>query len=378
MFKKKYILIRDVTLLCIVCNLLYWMFPFPPIVWRFAMVLLSLYVIVVEKSDRLPCEKFVLLFVFINLGHFAVSYIWQNPQIGQIGNVLCALLPLSLFVSLSQKGVMNDRFFTYASVILLTAAILHYYQIERTILIKLSADEDADVTNNASTAFLMLLPMLFLMKNNVQKIAMLLICLFYILLSAKRGNILAAVIPTGLFVFSMLKDSRRSVLKTVMVLAFIIGGALMVNHWVETNDYLLHRIERTKEGSSSGREVIYRAAWHAWFDSDNIIALLFGYGSDATTHLSSTGYHRAHNDWLECLVDYGLIGALFYLMIFMSLVVQIREVKPYRLKMALLASFLIWFFKSLYSMGFADETLSISMISMGTVLGQYKLEEEVS
>jgi O-antigen ligase len=353
------------------------MFPFPPMVWRFLLVLLSLYVIVVEKSNRLPCEKFVLLFVIINLVHFVVSYTWQNPSIGQIWNVFCALLPLSLFLFLSQKGVMNDRFFTYAGIILLMAAILHYYHVERTLLIKLSADEDADVTNNASVAFLMLLPMLFFMKNNVQKWATLMICLFYILLSAKRGNILAAVIPTGLFVFSMLKDSRQSVLKTVIVLVIIVGGALMVNHWVETNDFLLLRIERAKEGSSSGRDVIYRAAWDAWSDSDNIITLLLGYGTDATTHLSSTGYHRAHNDWLECLVDYGLIGALFYLMIFISLVVQIREVKSYHLKMALLASFFIWFFKSLYSMGFTDESLSICMISMGTALGKFKLEKGI-
>ena len=102
--------IRNLALLFIAGNLGGWLFPFPNMVWRVALVLLCLYVIVFEEGKRLPCEKVLLFFVAFNLLHFFISFLWKNPSYTQIGNILCALLPLSLFVCLSQKGVMNDRF----------------------------------------------------------------------------------------------------------------------------------------------------------------------------------------------------------------------------------------------------------------------------
>ncbi len=378
MFRNKYILIRNLALLCFLGNLLYWLFPFPPFVWRVAMVLLSLYVILFEEGKRLPVEKAVLFFAFFNLIHFFVSFLWQTPSTTQIGNILYALLPLSMFTCLSQKGVMSDKFFSFTAIVLLVAAVFHYYQAERIALIQMAADDGTDITNNASVAFLMLLPMLLLVKNNIQKWVSLMICLFYLLMSAKRGNIIAAVIPTGLLIYSVLKDSRRSVLKTILVLVVIVVGALMVNHWVESNEYLLSRIEQTEEGNSSGRDAIYKGAWHVWYDSSSLKAHLFGYGFDGILQKAQTDYKHAHNDWLECLVNYGLLGVLFYLVVFVLLIVQIIKVKSFHIKIVLLSSFFIWFFKTMFSMGFTDESLAIMMISMGTAMGNYKSQEKLS
>ena len=70
---NKYIFIRNLALLLIVCNMLGWLFPFPNLIWRVAFVLLSLYVIAFEETKRLPCEKAVLLFTLLNLVHFFIS-----------------------------------------------------------------------------------------------------------------------------------------------------------------------------------------------------------------------------------------------------------------------------------------------------------------
>ncbi len=375
---NKYNLIRNLALLCIAGNMVGWLFPFSNLIWRLGLVLLSLYVIVFEKGKHLPCEKAVLLFVVINLLHFFFSYLWKNPSTTQIGNILCALLPLSLFVCLSQKGVMNDRFITVMGIVLLITAILQYYHYTRMAIINLAVDEDTDITNNASVAMLMLMPMLFLMKNRIQKWITFFVCLFFILSSAKRGNILAAVIPSVLFVFSMFKDSRRSMMKMVLVLVVIVAGSIMTYRWIVNNDYLMHRIEKTQEGDASGRDRIYAAAWHAWLDSDNFANLLLGRGFDGTVGLESTNHHRAHNDWLEVLVDYGLLGVVLYLAVFIALFLQVRRIESFEMKMAFLSGLLIWFFKTLYSMGFTSETLAVAMISMGTALGWYKTERNLA
>ncbi len=373
MIINKYILIRNLALLSIAGNMVGWLFPFPYLVWRFALVLLSLYVIVFEEGKRMSCEKALLVFVAFNLLYFFISFLWENPSYAQIGNILCALLPLSLFVCLSQKKVMNDCFITVMGVVLLVTAVLQYYHYERMALLELRND-DVDITNNSAVAFLMLLPMVFLMKNNIQKWVTIMICIFFLIMGAKRGNILAAVLPIVLFVYSMLKDSRRSGIKIVLVLALIVGGSILTYRWISNNDYLMYRIEQTQAGYSSGRNVIYAGAWHAWFNSDNIAKQLFGLGFDGILDLESTRHRHAHNDWLEVLVNYGLLGAILYFAVFITLLLQVRRIKSFRMRMAFLSSLLIWFFKTLYSMGFTGETLSVAMISMGTALGWYKTE----
>jgi len=373
---KKYIFIRDIALLSIVGNMVGWLFPFPNLVWRLLLVVLSLYVIIKEEDRFLPCEKAVLIFTAFNLLHFFICYLWESPGATQIGNILCALLPLSLFVCLAQKGVMSDKFFVVAGIVLLVAAILQYQHYERIILLSRESDNE-NVTNNSSVAFLMLLPMVFLFKNNIQKWATFLICLFFLITGAKRGNIFAAVIPVLLIGYSMLKDSRRSLKKATLVLSLIVGTVLLTYHWVSNNNYLMYRVEKTKEGNSSGRDVIYVGAWHVWYDSENPISYLVGYGFDGTIHQTLTGHHHAHNDWLEVLVDYGLLGVILYLAVFITFFQQIRRMQSFKWKMVFLSGVVIWFFKTFYSMGFTSETLSVAMISMGTALGRYKLEEEV-
>lgn len=375
MIKNKYILIRNLALLCIAGNMVGWLFPFPYLVWRLSLVLISLYVILFEEGKRLPCENALLVFTAFNLLHFFISYLWKIPSTTQIGNILCALLPLSLFVCLSQKGVMNHKFFTFTGILLLICAILQYYHYERMAIMGSSRD-DVDVVNNSTVAFLMLLPMVLLFNNNVQKWVTLLVCLFFLIMGAKRGNILAAFIPLLLFVRYVLKDSRRSALKTILVLLAIMGAAFLTYRWVANNDFLMYRIEQTQEGNSSNRDRIYAGAWQAWYDADNFITYLFGYGFDGTLKQALTFHHHAHNDWLEILVDYGLVGVVLYLWVFIILTIQAKKIKNFQLKMAFLSVFFIWFFKTLYSMGFTSETLSVAMISMGTALGKYKTEQE--
>jgi O-antigen ligase len=292
----------------------------------------------------------------------------------QIGNILCALLPLSLFVCLSQKGVMNDKFFTVAGIVLVVFSILQYYHYERIVLMNRGTD-DGDVTNNSTTAFLMLIPMVFLFKSNIQKWATLLLCLFFLIMGAKRGNIIAAFIPVLLFVRYVLKDSRHSAQKTILVFGGILVAAFFTYRWVASNEYLMYRFEQTQEGNSSGRDVIYAGAWHTWYDSDNFANQLFGLGFDGILRLEATGHHHAHNDWLEVLVNYGLLGVLLYLAVLISLFLQVRKIRSFEMRMTFLSGLLIWFLKTLYSMGFTAETLSVAMISIGTVLGWYKTEK---
>lgn len=371
---NKYILIRNIATISLIGYMLYWYFPIPPAFWRLIWVFLSLYAILYSKGRRLPAENMILVFALFNLMHFFISFLWMTPNTSFIGNTLSSLLVVSLFAWLADKGALNDRFFSIVGIFLIIASIIGFYHYRVMVLTNQDRDLDSDLTNNSSACFLMLIPMVFLLKNNVQKWVTLMICVFFLVLGAKRGNLIAAILPVILFVSHTLKNSRRSVFKTIVVIVFIVVSAFMVHRWVVSNDYLMRRIEQTEEGDSSNRDIIYADAWNTWVNSDNIVVYLFGYGYGGTRLIGRS----AHSDWLEVLMDYGLVGVMLYLMIFMALAKQILRTKNQLLKFTLMSATLIWFFKSVYSMGFVSPYTPILMISLGTVLGQYRLERSSS
>ena len=359
-----------VSIFALFCNMVYWIFPFRPIVWRLLFLLCAVDVILLRKSSHSLFEKMIILFVFLNIIYFLLSVIYMPPDFGMVGDILVALLSLSFFSYMGDRGYLNSKFLLVALTLLLIGSVLGYYHTE-TSAIKASGHEN--VTVNASSAFLMLLPLVMLVRNDVIKIICFTVCLLFIIASAKRGNIIAAVIPTICFIILLLKGKdRKSLIRALFLIAVLIAvGGFLYNHFL-TDEYLIHRVEETLEGRSSGRDVIYADAWYAWYHSDSIIHYLFGFGFDGTIlHPQMKGMH-AHNDWLEILVDYGLVGVVIYLMIFICFYIEIRKTKDFEFKLVMLSAFFIWLFKTAYSMGFTEAYLSLLFISVGTAMSQRK------
>ena len=362
---NKYVWIRNLAILFIACNLLFWFFPFPPVIWRFLLVTLSL-ITLLNTGKLLACEKMVLLFAAFNLLHFFVSYLWQSPSASSIGNVLCGSLALTLFSVLSEKGVMTEKAVSVIGIILVIASIVcyNYYGV-----LLINKSETDTTTNSYSEFFLMLLPLLFFIKKPVIKWLLLLICLFFLIIGAKRGNILAAFIPLVIILRQSLKDSKRSAIKIILTIVLIAGTGFLAYYWTSSNEYLLYRIEQTNEGDSSGRDIIYETTWNLWYYSESVFSQLFGFGYDSVVNKINVA---AHSDWLEILVDYGLVGVLLYLVVYLRFVRQIRFTKDPELKVVIISAVSILFIKSFYSMSFNTSTLPLLMISFGTALGRYK------
>ncbi len=362
-----------IAIIALFCNMIYWAFPFRPIVWRILFVFCSVDVIALRRRQYTRLEKSVLFFTILNCAYFVFSLVYMPPDFGQIGNILVALLSLSFFTHMGQCGCLTKRFLAVVACLLVMGSILQYYYEERMALAELDAE---NVTVNATSSFLMLIPVLMLTRNDLLKFVGVTTCLLYIIAGAKRGNILAAVLPTLFFVIMLFRGkSRRAVFRTLLLIIIIVVTGVLLYRQFLSNDYLLHRMEQTVEGNSSGRDVIYKHAWAAWENSDSMINIIFGYGFNGTIlHPIMNGMY-AHNDWLEVLVDYGLLGVIFYLFVFWQFFIVIRQTKEIDGQMVLLSAFFIWLFKTVYSMGFTESNLSILFVAVGAVLGQRQLRE---
>ena len=372
---KKAIVIRNISLFLLVANLVYFKISFiPPYIWRFSFVAISLYAIAKGGKKISSTEKYILFFILLNLLHFFISYLWHIPNVTTIGNILVALFAFPLFCYIARRGGITQKFTNIAIIILIWACILSYYHLRDIAYATGTISDLATFTNNMTTSFVMILPLIIICKNNLIKFGGLIIFVFFIISGAKRGNIIAAAIPLAIIFYSMIRTYKRNLFKILLSFVAIIILSYYVNKWIVTNDYLMYRIEQTMEGQSSHRDEIYTEAWQLWSTSDNTTNMVIGYGFDGTLNNMSNG-HYAHNDWLEILVDYGLIGILSYLLIFFSIIKNIIRTKETDIKLILLACFSIWFLKTLFSMGFTEENLAVLMISMGYAYGHSKTEK---
>lgn len=370
----KFILIRNLAIFCMIGNLLYFLFPFPAIVWRLSFVLLSLYCVYKDyvQYSFSGIEKAILMFTGLNLIYFFVSYLWSNPSTTTLGNTLYALLAFVMFAFLGKKGILTHKFILVSAILLTVAAIPSFYNAQQLALTKIASESD-ETTVNASIIFLMLLPMLFCLKKRVVSLVLFCVCLFFLITGAKRGNILAAVIPAILYLWMLFKENKKNLFKISGLIIAVAAIAVWAKDMVLSNDYLLNRYEQTLEGNTSGRDIIYSTMWNMWSGTDNIVNLLFGYGYNGT-FLYSPMHKFAHNDWLEILVDFGLLGALFYAAIFISFArLYFRLDRGYP-RLVCIAIVSIWFMKTLYSMGFTDQTLALMAIPFGCLYGNNSLK----
>lgn len=376
--QDKFILIRNLAIICMVGNMLYFLFPFPAIVWRLTFVVLSLCCVYADyiRFGFSGIEKAILMFTGLNLIYFFVSYLWSIPSTTTLGNTLYALLAFIMFSFLGKKGILTQKFILVSAVLLTVAAIPSFYNAQQLALAKLIRGGD-DATVNASVIFLMLIPLLFCIKKRIISLIIFCICLFFLIMAAKRGNILAAMIPSVLYVWMLFRENRRNILKKAVLIVVVIDIAVWVKDLVLADDYLLSRYEDTLEGKTSGRDVIYSTMWNMWLSTDSIVNLLFGYGYNGT-FLYSPMHKFAHNDWLEILVDFGLLGVLFYAAIFISFArLYFRLDRGYP-RLICIAIVSIWFMKTIYSMGFTDETLALLAIPFGCLFGGYFNDRRIS
>ena len=175
-----------------------------------------------------------------------------------------------------------------------------------------SADTGEEVTNNAGYVALSLLPTLLVYNNkNVLQYLGLLFVVVLVCLAMKRGAILICGIMTLLFIGRDLKQSTSNQRLFLISLSIAFGFLLIlfVQDYLLESAYFIERIDNTIEGNSSGRDDVYSTLWNHFINEDSPLRVLFGGGVWYTTKVTWTA---AHNDWLEFLLDMGILGVMVY------------------------------------------------------------------
>ena len=127
------------------------------------------------------------------------------------------------------------------------------------------------------------------------------------------------------------------------------------------------------EGKSSNRDVAYSQLFSHWLNETNPLLFLFGNGTAQTITVWG---NYGHNDWLELLIDNGLVGTLVYFAIVVATISYIRKARLSKLnKMSAYLCVLILFMQSCFSMGFTSGENGILVFLLGIIIGNNENEK---
>jgi len=224
---------------------------------------------------------------------------------------------------------------------------------------------------NVAYNVLVFLPWLSLMEGKrIRWWGFAVVC-FVVLVSMKRGAIivLPLMLSAATLVEAIVRKKRlgQAAFKIILVMALLFAGLWIVNQW--SGGFLTHRfsLEQLTGGSARIRFEMYGVILDD-LSQRSLLDLFLGLGSGSVEHLLGMA---AHNEWLEFLFNYGIIGVVFYVLLLLALVRRllklIRRSSRYAAgyAMALIYMLVVGMFGQIY---FAHSTLYIMMF-FGAVEG---------
>ena len=314
------------------------------------------------------------------------------PRHEYLKNILISLLPIYTYYYFTIKGYITEEWFRRWLWVFVGIAIYSFFCYSLKLFsteIEIDEVSDFDFTNNTAYIFVSILPVLVFYRRYpyIQYLLFFLISTF-ILFALKRGAIIILLICL-LFYFKKTKlniSARTKFYYTFFVLLLVIIGIIGLYFFINNNNYIIERYNETISGDSSGRDMLFSKLIAYFFgqvsiisDHANLLTFLLGNGANATITIAGK---NAHNDWLEILINQGLVGGLlfayFWYVFFRTCKIAYNSGKPDEIGLALIIIFIICITKTFFSMSINDMNIYITSVLGYCLCRMHKRSNELS
>lgn len=273
-------------------------------------------------------------------------------------NIYISLLPIYVYYLLAKIGVLNKNYLqSYLLLFLLLVTLIY---IDNYMNASKSAESE-EITNNMGIRFMTLIPMLFFLeKRRLLQYAALVYILTFVVMGMKRGAILLAAVLTIYFLYHSLKEASQKekfYLLLLSIVAIVLIG-MVVEDLMYNSAYFNRRVQQTLEGDASGRDSIYSTLWYAFLENGSLFHCLLGFGADSTVQFCGTS---AHNDWLELLINNGLLGIVLYAWYWWKFTSLKNIIEEENTRCTVVAYCITFFMLTLYSMSYNNMDIFCTM-----------------
>lgn len=286
----------------------------------FGLFLFSVFFIFLNKRQRLREEASFMRNLMICVYVISILHSFKNPFPTKLLNVTI-ILPYLLFLFTYISANVIKRKVLYGFILFLYLFLVFSYSQEFTKVLASSLNGQTSQTN-ASYFILYLLPLVLCINKKWMQYTSFLIAIIVTLSSAKRSGTIALLLGLLIFILVDLSKQKSNAHKKTNIV-WIVAVIMLMSFFVFNNNFIqdltvFNRLKELEEDGGSGRTVIFRHTFSMICNSD-MFSILLGHGWDRVVRDSKLGL-SAHNDFLEVMYDFGIIGIIMYLSFFYYLI----------------------------------------------------------
>lgn len=295
-----------------------------PVLFLGIVVLSVLYVFDSILRAGIPSRFILLMFIWIGWMMFNM---WYCPPIVESRStylvpflwILCFLS--GYYISLRNPRSLESFKKVFICFFIISIPVFIHFSGYRTATSISKIDNYTASINNIYFSMLTL-PWIFLLRNKKWELLLFFVLGGLILISSKRSASIVLLLVSTPYIFFWMRNSKNRILNILLV---IFGFLIFAFSFAGRFDYVSYRMGNIKESEGSGRGEIWRGVIKN-ISNSSVEGLVFGHGHDSvrTKGIVDIGKSKshivsAHNDFLEVIYDYGIIGLLLYISIYVFL-----------------------------------------------------------
>lgn len=327
--------------------------------------------------NEFEIDEFVyiwMIFLILNIITFIFKGEFTDDYINRLKGILLNMLPFFAFYYFTKKGILKSNHLLLVFWVLLIISIIKFNNSINEL--KQLKGNPLNMVSNTSYLFLGLIPFVFLFKRRIFSYLTLFLMFVFLLQSLKRASIIGGIIGFVILFYEQFKNGKgrfkglHYIGSTLIILTIsYFGYQYMMDH-----QNVIVRFQSMLAGDSSGRETLVNIAFDYWHQSDSYITYLFGEGFASTLKIIGGS---AHNDFIEVLVSFGLIGSVFYMSIFYF---GFKEVfnsnRNLNNRSTLICLLLIGLITSVTSRWYTSNFAYSQMLLLPYIIANYKFDEK--
>ena len=314
--------------------------------------------------------------VFFLIYAFVVNNITLMLGLGSYGRVahFLTVVPIMTLLFFSGFTKKDNSYINYSMLIICVFVVImgYIFYTNRQNVVDFLNNENVGL--NASYFLMYSLPLVMCVKKNYIRYIMMLFIILAVMMSFKRTGFAATLLAIAVYYFVDRFLLGKISFKTILGLILVIGIIVLVVLYISnlTEGYLLVRFTQALDNGDP-RDELREIAFKMIVNSD-FFPLLFGHGYDMMMY-DSPEELASHNDYLEVTYDYGLIGLVLYLNIYLQLFILGRKLLKTKSKFAapLFASLVLLSICSFFSHIFLYHHFSsLLLLFWAIVIGDYQ------
>ena len=323
---------------------------------------------IVQKKINTISKLFFFLLALNVLGFLFFNTLQSDVGLSNIKRILFVIMGGYFpFTYWSKRNMLSKSILILYFYCLMILSVLCFLYYE--VLLTSEYNRD-NIVNNIGYMFVFLFPFIYFIKNKWMSLISIIVVILFVLLSAKRGAIIVSLVNILIYSYFNIKyalsyNSLLSKLRKIVAIILLVCGLIFIyNELILSNEFLLSRIETFE----SNRKFNYLALINNWYNSDSYLNLIFGFGFVSSV-LYTPEKVLAHNDWLELLTSFGLLGVILYVTIIVLISFKIKTIKNDRNRFILKTILVSWIFVSMFSMWYNQIYAIFHTQLMAYVLG---------